>query len=96
MAGGDGTVNKVFAELAGHETLVTLIPLGTANNIADTLGLTAGSPEELIAAWPDFVLRPFDIGVAVAPWGRETLRRDGRVRTARRGVPARRGKRRAG
>jgi len=70
VAGGDGTVNKVFTELAGHETPVTLIPLGTANNIADTLGLTAGSPEELIAAWPDFVLRPFDIGVAVAPWGR--------------------------
>jgi diacylglycerol kinase (ATP) len=70
VAGGDGTVNRVFRELAGNATRVTLIPLGTANNIADTLGLTARSPEELIAAWPDFVLRPFDIGDVVAPWGR--------------------------
>jgi hypothetical protein len=33
------------------------VPLGTANNIADTFGLTVESPEELIAAWPDFVPR---------------------------------------
>jgi diacylglycerol kinase family enzyme len=70
VAGGDGTANKVFRELAGNATPVTVIPLGTANNIADTLGLTAGSPEELIAAWPGFVLRPIDIGEAAAPWGR--------------------------
>jgi diacylglycerol kinase family enzyme len=69
VAGGDGTAQRVFKELAGSASRVTLIPLGTANNIADTLGLTA-SPEELIAAWPDFVLRPFDIGEAVAPSGR--------------------------
>ena len=69
VAGGDGTVNKVLKELAASSTPVTVIPLGTANNIAGTLGLTGASAEELIAAWPDFVLRPFDIGEASAPWG---------------------------
>jgi len=70
VAGGDGTVNRVFKELAGSSTPVTVIPLGTANNIAGTLGLTGASAGELIAAWPDFVLRPFDVGEASAPWGR--------------------------
>ena len=49
---------------------MTVIPLGTANNIAGTLGLTGASAKQLIAAWPDFVLRPFDIGEASAPSGR--------------------------
>jgi diacylglycerol kinase family enzyme len=70
VAGGDGTAQRVFKELAPGASPVALIPLGTANNIAGTLGLTA-SPEELIAAWPDFVQRPFDVGEAVAPWGRK-------------------------
>ncbi len=69
IAGGDGTAQRVFKELAGSASPVTLIPLGTANNIADTLGLTAQA-EELIAAWPDYVLRPFDIGETLAPSGR--------------------------
>lgn len=66
VAGGDGTAQRVFKELAGSAIPVTVLPLGTANNIADTLGLST-SPEELIAAWPGFVLRPFDIADAVAP-----------------------------
>jgi diacylglycerol kinase family enzyme len=70
VAGGDGTVTKAFKGLAGRPTPVTLIPLGTANNIAETLGLTTSSPDELIAAWPEFVPRPFDIGRAIAPSGR--------------------------
>jgi len=69
VAGGDGTAQRVFKELAPGASPVALIPLGTANNIAGTLGLTA-SAEELIAAWPHFVQRPFDIGEGVAPWGR--------------------------
>jgi diacylglycerol kinase family enzyme len=70
VAGGDGTVNRVFKELAGNSTPVTVIPLGTANNIAETLGLAGASAGELITAWPDFVLRRFDVGEASAPWGR--------------------------
>ena len=69
VAGGDGTVNRVFKELAGSSTPVTVIPLGTANNIAGTLGLAGASAEELIAAWPDFVPRLFDVGEASAEWG---------------------------
>lgn len=37
VAGGDGTAQRVFKELAGSATPVTVLPLGTANNIADTL-----------------------------------------------------------
>jgi diacylglycerol kinase family enzyme len=38
VAGGDGTVRKVFKQLAGTSLPATLLPVGTANNIARSLG----------------------------------------------------------
>lgn len=66
-AGGDGTVGEVFKRLAGSPTVVTVLPLGTANNIARTLGLAAGEPEELIRRWGEAVLLSYDVGEIAGP-----------------------------
>ena len=71
VAGGDGTVNQVFKKLAGTPILVTLLPLGTANNIADTLGFASVEAEQLVGAWSSYVRRPYDLGEIAAPWGRK-------------------------
>jgi diacylglycerol kinase (ATP) len=70
-AGGDGSVGKVFREVATKGVPVTLFPLGSANNIARTLGID-NDVEALVAGWADGELRRFDLGRATAPWG-ETL-----------------------
>ena len=70
VAGGDGTVAKVFKQLAGTSLPVTVIPLGTANNIADTFGFASIEPEQLVGAWPSFVLQTCDLGEIAAPWGK--------------------------
>lgn len=61
VAGGDGTVVKVGRELLGKEVPIGLLPLGTANNIATSLGI-AGEPEALIARWDLSHRRAFDLG----------------------------------
>lgn len=51
-AGGDGTVGKA-ARRFGHLGLpFAILPLGTANNIAYSLGIDDG-PEALIRRWPE-------------------------------------------
>jgi YegS/Rv2252/BmrU family lipid kinase len=41
VGGGDGTLSTVAARLAGRPTLLGVIPLGTANDFARTLGIPA-------------------------------------------------------
>jgi diacylglycerol kinase (ATP) len=69
-AGGDGTVRRVALAAAGHGLPFAVIPIGTANNIAKTLGLL-GDAGELIESWSASprARQPFDLGEAVAPWG---------------------------
>jgi hypothetical protein len=50
-AGGDGTVGRILKALAGRGVPLAILPLGTANNVATSLGVR-GSPEELVAGWP--------------------------------------------
>jgi diacylglycerol kinase (ATP) len=71
VAGGDGTVGKVARLLLGSRTPIAILPMGTANNIATTLGIVGKSPKELIKGWP--AARPinFDAGIAKGPWGTE-------------------------
>src|SRR5688572_25464205 len=71
-AGGDGTVRRVALAAAEHGLPFAVIPIGTANNIAKTIGLL-GDAGELIESWSASprARQPFDLGEAVAPWGRE-------------------------
>jgi diacylglycerol kinase (ATP) len=65
VAGGDGTVAKVLKELAGSERVVAVLPIGTANNIARTLGIV-GDAREIAAGWKSGQPQPFDVGVVTA------------------------------
>jgi diacylglycerol kinase (ATP) len=62
-AGGDGTVATVAGIALKTSASVAILPLGTANNIATTLGLK-GSVPELVASWSSARGVPFDLGWA--------------------------------
>ena len=49
-SGGDGTIAKVITLLKDREAKVAIMPLGTANNIARSFGIT-GPVEEIVAGW---------------------------------------------
>jgi len=66
VAGGDGTIRKAAQMLLGRRLLdkafpIGVLPLGTANNIAQTLGLT-GTDEEMVKAWQHDNTRRIDVG----------------------------------
>lgn len=71
-AGGDGTVCKVVLAAADHGLPFAAIPIGTANNIAKTLGVL-GDARELVETWSSSQRseQPFDIGEVAAALGRE-------------------------
>lgn len=62
VAGGDGTVRKVFKELVQAPKTATLLPVGTANNVARTLGFEDDDAERLVRGWPKGARRPYDLG----------------------------------
>jgi diacylglycerol kinase (ATP) len=72
VAGGDGTVGKVALRLVDSGIPLSVIPLGTANNLARSLGFV-GSPEEIIARLENGKKRAFDVGIARGPWGKQFL-----------------------
>lgn len=61
-AGGDGTVARAGRALAGGDIPLAILPLGTANNIASSLGIS-GSPEQVIAAWRHQRIVRIDVGL---------------------------------
>jgi len=61
-AGGDGTVAIAARALAGGDVPLAVLALGTANNIAVSLGLH-GSPPEMIAAWATQRVVHIDAGI---------------------------------
>src|SRR6266496_6458040 len=69
VAGGDGTVGKVGRELIDSGIPLSVLPLGTANNLARSLGFTASS-EEIITRLERGQKRAFDIGLARGLWGK--------------------------
>lgn len=67
LAGGDGTVRKVAEELLVRKVIekkmpLALLPMGTANNIAKTLGIR-GTADEIIAQWRTANVKNFDVGI---------------------------------
>jgi diacylglycerol kinase (ATP) len=69
-AGGDGTVRAVATRLIGREVAISILPMGTANNIARMLGIV-GNPLQLIDGLARPIAQPFDIGYVRAPWGED-------------------------
>lgn len=68
IAGGDGTVRKVMTRIVHRGTPVMILPLGTANNIARSLGIE-GDPPGLLAGLASAREKLFDLGVVDGPWG---------------------------
>lgn len=68
VAGGDGTVARVMRGVAGTRLPLAVLPMGTANNIARSVGAD-GSLELLVHGWHFRRARPFDFGSARGPWG---------------------------
>lgn len=67
IAGGDGTVRSVAKELVINRSIpasipLTVLPCGTANNIAKTLG-AIGNSEDIIQSWKQREIQSFDVGL---------------------------------
>jgi diacylglycerol kinase family enzyme len=74
-AGGDGTVRGVALALAlaarpRCDVPMAIIPMGTANNTARSLGIR-GSPAEVIGSWRTGARRALDLGVVRGAGGEE-------------------------
>jgi diacylglycerol kinase (ATP) len=69
VAGGDGTVCKVLAQMPTRDVPVAILPLGTANNIASSFGI-GGPIAEIAVRLHTAERRQLDIGQATGPWGR--------------------------
>ena len=73
LAGGDGTIARILAKLPFQKRNIAIVPLGTANNIAQSLGIldaaNPGSGNEIVTAWRHADICAFDIGRVTGPWG---------------------------
>jgi diacylglycerol kinase (ATP) len=67
VAGGDGTVHAAARALAGRGVPLAILPLGTANNIARSLGIEDSIPN-LARGWTSARRAPFDLGHVEGDW----------------------------
>ncbi|MBU1209889.1 MAG: NAD(+)/NADH kinase [Alphaproteobacteria bacterium] len=68
VAGGDGTVAHVLTRLRERSVPIAILPLGTANNFARSLGIS-GTPQELAETWDTERSCPVSIAHATGHWG---------------------------
>jgi len=70
IAGGDGTVRKVVSKIASwpNKPVLGILPLGTANNIATSLGLDQDI-KKILRAWQKNKLKTktYDLGYILQP-----------------------------
>ena len=71
-AGGDGTIRQVAIEMAGSNTPMAILPMGTANNVGRTLGLL-GDVRPVMRSWHRMRPIPLDLGTVHAPWGDDVM-----------------------
>jgi diacylglycerol kinase family enzyme len=69
LAGGDGTIGKSVRWLRHRDTPIAILPLGTANNVARSLGIE-GDLASLLSNMTHATVCPLDIGCAEGPWGK--------------------------
>ncbi len=62
-AGGDGMVWRAASAVHGRDIALAILPVGTANNFATSLGIS-GSLDALAAGWHSAKRRSIDLGVA--------------------------------
>lgn len=73
VAGGDGTVNLAIQELAGTDTPLGIVPVGTGNDFAAALGLRELRAEATAAAVIAGRTRRVDLARATLPDGSSRL-----------------------
>jgi diacylglycerol kinase family enzyme len=69
VAGGDGTVMKTIDRIHERNLPIGILPLGSANNIARSLGIEADPIEIARGGWRETEVRRLDVGTAAGPWG---------------------------
>jgi diacylglycerol kinase (ATP) len=69
VAGGDGTVAEVIANLGNRKLPIGILPMGTANNIARSLEI-GGEPQVLVESWNLEKTRRLDVGRIDGTWGK--------------------------
>jgi diacylglycerol kinase family enzyme len=68
IAGGDGTISRLAPWLAGRETPFCILPLGTANNCARSLG-QLNTVESIISSLKSESIKKLDLGVVTSSAG---------------------------
>ena len=64
VIGGDGAVHGVLALLAGHDVTLGLVPCGTGNDLARTLGLPTKDPSAAVDVVCGGAVRTIDLALA--------------------------------
>ncbi|HYG40799.1 MAG TPA: diacylglycerol kinase family protein [Cytophagales bacterium] len=72
VAGGDGTVGKISRKLVGCNVPIGILPVGTANNIATSIGVKEPY-NTLIPRWSLSKKKKLSAGVAEGVWGRKNF-----------------------
>jgi diacylglycerol kinase (ATP) len=68
VAGGDGTIARILTVIRDRSIPVAIVPLGTANNFARSLGI-AGTPQELVEMWNTDHTCPVSLAAVTGHWG---------------------------
>jgi diacylglycerol kinase (ATP) len=68
IAGGDGTIRQTIMKLLDkklkYKRPIALLPFGTANNLATSLGISTNA-KDTISSWSSYNLKKFDVGQAL-------------------------------